>query len=328
MLRIVELDRWLAVSAEKNLILVLNNKRYNPKDFIDIGARVARNARDIEVHAVAAGSPSSVLASDVWRRPTVTVAFSTTGAFSPVRGPLLIGKRIEKLQQIETLQHAGVSVPPAQAFEPGMKLDASVWGQYVLLKPIPLEASSHGEGIQLFRTSRLETMSVSDFSEQHPIHKHPMMVQRFIDTGDQPCKYRALMLCGEPLYIQHTMLTTPRPPLGSEDEELAGATVATGGGDRIYEHLDYPDVFAFAKRMAAAFPDIPLLGCDIVKDVKTGELYGLEVNPNGNVWHFSSKMWASRRRTLPEVAAAMHSQFGAFDVAAQSLIRLARQLAA
>lgn len=312
----------------KNLILVLSNKRYNPQDFIDIGARIARRADDIEVYALTAGSPASILEATAWKRPTLTVALSTEGAFTPVRGPLLIGRRVEKLQQVEALQRANVSVPPAQPFEQGMKLNREFWGEYVLLKPIPLEASSHGEGIQLFRSSQLEKMQLADFPHKHPIHTCPMMIQKFIDTGEYPCKYRALTLCGEPIYIQYTVLTTARPGLAAGDDVLAAAVVATGGAERTYQHLDYPDVFAFAKRMAAAFPNIPLLGCDIIKDTNTGELYGLEVNPNGNVWHFSSPMWADRRKMFPEAVTEMHAQFGAFDVAAKALIQATRQLAA
>ena len=318
----------MASNIKKNLILVLNNKRYNPQDFIDIGAKVARKAGDIEVYAVTAGSPASILEAKAWQRPTLTVAFSTAGAFNPVRGPLLIGRRIEKLDQSEALKRAGISVPPVRQFEPGMKLDPDFWGGYVLLKPAPLEASSHGEGIQLFRSSRLEKMKLDDFPAQHPIHKYPMMVQKFIDTGVYPCKYRALMLCGEPIYIQHSTLNTPRPDLGASDEVLAGAIVATGGGDRTYRHLDYPDVSVFAKRMAAVFPDVPLLGCDVIKDINSGELYGIEVNPNGNLWHFSSPMWAKVRKLFPDVVKAMHSQFGAFDSAAGALIQATRQRAA
>jgi hypothetical protein len=318
----------MASNVKTNLVLVLNNKRYNPQDFINIGARVARKANDIEVFAVTAGSPPSILDSAAWQRPTLTVAFSTGGAFSPVRGPLLIGRRIEKLDQSEALKRAGVSVPLVQPFEPGMKLHRDLWGDFVLLKPAPLEASSHGEGIQLFRSSRLEKMTLADFPEQHPVHKQQMMVQKFIDTGEYPCKYRALTLCGEPLYIQHHTLNIARPGLGANDQVLAGAIVATGGGERTYRHLEYPEVFTFAKRMAAVFPDVPLLGCDVIKDVNTGELYGIEVNPNGNVWHFSSPMWAERRKLLPDVVNAMHSQYGAFDVAADALIQATRQRAA
>src|SRR4029079_11941874 len=112
----------------KNLILVLSNKRYNPQDFVDIGARIARRADDIEVYALTAGSPASILEATAWKRPTLTVALSTEGAFTPVRGPLLIGRRVEKLQQVEALQRANVSVPPAQPFEQGMKLNREFWG--------------------------------------------------------------------------------------------------------------------------------------------------------------------------------------------------------
>lgn len=311
----------------KNLILVLNNRRYNPQDFIDIGSRVARRAHDIDVTAVKAGSPNSLLSPSIWQRPTLTVAFSTVGAFQPLRGRLLIGRQIPKLEQLDMLRRAGVNVPRAEAFSLGMDLDPTLWGDLVLLKPTALEASSHGEGVQVFRTSKLRRMSKDGFPDTHPIHNHAMMVQEFVNTGEFPSKYRALILCGEPLYIQHTILNNSRPALNATDEALEAALVATGGGERTYHHGHYPDILAFAKRMAIAFPDIPLLGCDVVKDITTGKLYGLEGNPAGNVWHFSSRMWAERRKLLPEVAKAMHSQLGAFDIAAVALINATRSLA-
>jgi hypothetical protein len=110
----------------KNLILVLNNRRYNPQDFIDIASRVVRSAPDIDVSAVKAGSPNSLLSPNVWQRPTLTVAFSTTGAFQPLRGRLLIGRQIPKLDQLDMLRRAGVTVPRTEAFSLGMDLDPSL----------------------------------------------------------------------------------------------------------------------------------------------------------------------------------------------------------
>jgi hypothetical protein len=311
----------------KNLIIIVNNRRYDPGNFIDIARRITFRASDIKPHVVGAGSSSFIVPPEVWRHPTLTVALDPLQNCRPLRGRLVIGKLIEKMEQLEIMKRAGVRVPLSKPFEIGMDLDPKEWGEFVLLKPIPLKLSSHGKGVQLFRTSKLRGMGLDDFHKDHLVRKHPMIVQKFVNTGEHPCKYRALIFCGEVLYIQHTVLGTRRPALNSSDEELENAQVATGGGERTYSHGNYPDVLAFAKRISAAFADTPLLGCDIVKDIDSGKLRALEVNPGGNVWHFSSRMWAERRKKLPDVVKAMHSQFGAFNVAAQALINTTRRLA-
>jgi hypothetical protein len=49
-----------------------------------------------------------------------------------------------------------------------------------------------------------------------------------------------------------------------------------------------PDVLELARKVHAAFPNIPRLGTDILREAATGKLYVLERNPGGNTWHFSS----------------------------------------
>lgn len=67
-------------------------------------------------------------------------------------------------------------------------------------------------------------------------------------------------------------------------------------------------------------PGIPLQGLDIMRDVRDGQLYALESNAGGNTWAFSSKLGENTRRVLGG-AAAMIDQFGAWDVAADALIK-------
>ena len=89
----------------------------------------------------------------------------------------------------------------------------------------------------------------------------------------------------------------------------------------------YPHVYDFAKKVAAAFRQSPLLGCDILEEHTTGNLYAIEVNAGGNVWHFSSPYNAKDRAAHPEYNALFQSQYGAFDVAAKALINATRRLA-
>ena len=48
-----------------------------------------------------------------------------------------------------------------------------------------------------------------------------------------------------------------------------------------------------AERAHAAFPDIPLLGFDIIREVPSGKLYVLEANAIGYVWNFHSRQAAN-----------------------------------
>jgi hypothetical protein len=47
-----------------------------------------------------------------------------------------------------------------------------------------------------------------------------------------------------------------------------------------------PEVLRLAERAHACFPDVPLLGVDIVREVASGRLYVLEVNAIGYNWNF------------------------------------------
>ena len=312
----------------KNLFLIISRTggRYDPGDFEHIGNLVAKKAPDIHVLVVDAKASADQVPEEVWQHPTLTIAFQHMRGFKPRRGHLMFARPIEKLDQADFLNRMGVEVPHSTIYDPGMSLPAEMWGDLVILKPSDLRLTSHG-GVTLYRREKLERMRLEDFPAEHLIHKSPMIVQRYVYTGTQPDKYRALTFCGEPLYVQYAILTQAVPNPTASDAEIEAAVVSTGAGERMYYHGDYPEILEFARRAASAFPGRPLLGIDIIKDHKTGKLYVLEVNAGGNVWHFSSRMWAERRRTLPEIGRQMREQLGAFETAANTLIRTTRQMA-
>ena len=86
------------------------------------------------------------------------------------------------------------------------------------------------------------------------------------------------------------------------------------------------EILAFARQVHAVFPNIPVLGCDVLRRVSDGKLFALEVNAGGNTWHFSS--YADKHRARLGGREGMVAQFGAWTVAANSLIRMVRQYAA
>jgi hypothetical protein len=312
----------------KNLVIVVHNEYYDPADFVDIGNRVAKRAPDIRPYVVGATATDSDIPAAVWQWPALTVAFGRSAAFRPRRGAIMCNRQIGKLEQADILRDAGIAVPHCKLFQIGMELDPALWGDFVLLKPESLEHTSHSADIQLFRRARLAAMKPVDFPANHFALCAPMIVQRFIDTGPNPGKFRALVFCGEVLYLQSAIIAQERPSLNSSNEALEAALVGTSGSVPChYHHEDRPEIVQLAKRVATAFPGIPLMGVDIIRDVNDGKLYVLEINAGGNVWHFSSPMWAERRKMYPEAARGMHEQYGAFDVAAKALISATRRLA-
>ena len=308
----------------KNLLLAVGFPRCDPADFRDIAQRIEKIAPDIHVK-VFHPYRFSELPDSIWKIPTLLVNMMLSEALKMPRGAALLSRQISKLLQDEMFRLGEIRSPRTAKYEIGMLLDPQVWGDLVLMKPIPLNKTSKGIGIQVFRTRRLSGMSTKDFPPDHLVHSTPMLLQEFIDSGQFPQKYRALTLCGDVLYISKDTCGTQRPDFSATDDEIESGIFHANGAS--IEYGQYPDIYEFARKMASAFPAIPLLGCDIIRNVHTGELFGLEVNAGGNVWHFSSKMMAENRARKPDVVKAVHEQYGAFDVAAKALIRTTRRMA-
>jgi glutathione synthase/RimK-type ligase-like ATP-grasp enzyme len=53
------------------------------------------------------------------------------------------------------------------------------------------------------------------------------------------------------------------------------------------EYCDDVDIIRFGERAARAFPHLPMLGVDVLKEVSTGRLFVTEVNALGHNWNFS-----------------------------------------
>jgi hypothetical protein len=113
-----------------------------------------------------------------------------------------------------------------------------------------------------------------------------------------------------------------RVDLDAADEEIERSTIATQATtDRESNLVKEPDVLAFARAMHMAVPDVPLKGCDILREEGTGLLYALEMNPGGNTWHFSSNFLAARRAMRgPEHHKKRLEQFDVFRTSARVLV--------
>ena len=303
--------------TRRNLIIIHRGPEYT-KDFDEIADKV--NALDPRI-TVYHMPPSyrDGLPTGAWDSPTLTVALLAKFSFTVHRGPVLMNKAMEKLDQQDVFRKNNIPYPPAMPFRCGMTLDPILFGDFVLLKPADLKLTSQDNGTAVFRRKRAEMLTMDSFPPSHPIRwsAKGFLVQRLVYTGEYPSSHRAATFLGEVMSLERFQSRRPTPPLDAPDHEIETADFAPKS-DRDYDFVGDEDILLLARRVAACFPSIPLLGIDILRDTK-GRLFVIEINAGGNTWHYSSKAWAEHRRTNPEYYVRLRTQFSAFDVVARRL---------
>jgi hypothetical protein len=325
--------------AKRNLILIHRGPEYE-QDFKEIAQKVTAIDRDISVYAMP-HTYAAQLPSLVWMWPTLVVSLIGKYKLQVRRGTVLTNSQVEKFAQYELFRKGGIPTPPTLPFRFGMTLDPMLFGDFVLIKPIDLNLTSKGIGIQLFRRQRLERMKEQDFPADHPIRSSDegCLVQRFVDTGPYPSFHRIQTFFGRIIYSWHSTLEIPRCSLDAPDSEIERTVIATQGGAKDRKLVKEPDIQTLAERVHAQFPTIPILAIDVLREEGTGALYVLECNPGGNTWHFSSKIGAGLRLGFGNAkvngAARAHQlarrmfieQYGAFDIIAKTLVEKTHRLA-
>jgi hypothetical protein len=307
-------------AKSRTLILVNHVNRQRRQDFQEIKENIEVLAPEIDVQIFEVGESISELDERAWQRPCLVVSFGAPLGFRPKRGLVYCCRPIPKFQQLEKLNKAGIPVPLSALLKFGAALNKDFWGPLVVLKPTTPGFMSKG-AVFLMRTERVAELAEVVFPKGHPSRRLPVLVQRFVDTGNLPSYYRTLTLFGEPLYCRKGYTAEPRPPLDASDEVLLKAKVATNAlfGER--HAANDPDVLRLARQAYAAMPAIPLQGVDIIREEATGRLFVLEVNPGGNTWHFSSQHTQHFQQFAGATSRAERiAQFGAWDVAARILI--------
>jgi len=292
------------------LILIPESSICDPGDFETIAENIRQLAPDIRVDIVKRRQLW-------WRqlgflfRPCLYVAFYEARKFKPLRGLCLHGNAMGKAGQYIRMQDAGFDVIPWKKIAEEDQFDKNQWGEVVIIKP---DSGREGRGVRLSRPEDIRHEQVCSDGKSY-------LIQKFIETGDNPNYYRALTLFGETLYLRKT--TNGGSKIGDMTDELPDPVANAGHG--CAELVHDSEVIEFARQMATrAFPDIPLLGQDIVRDRKTGKLHCLEVNPYGSTWHFST---SAGRKLQQRDKFDYKSQFDAFKLAAKVLIDKTRLLA-
>ena len=287
---------------------------------------IAANAADIDPQVrtfiVPSTHQNAITRKSAGQRPSLIVSPGWMTTFKPRRGKIYQGRPIPKAEEVRRLAAAGVAVPRTAILTPDLKLDPVEWGEFVLLKPTDIGTSSHGRGINLVRTHRVRYIPPRAYPSGHPGRIGPMMVQQYVHTGARLTTYRVLTLFGTALYAQLNIGGTDRLDLGASDAAIEMAKVALQSADTREAFLiDDADVLAIASAAYEAIPEIPLQGCDILRDAATGALYVIELNCGGNTWHFSSNYSAPFRKNYgEEYERKRREQFDAMRTAARVLV--------
>ena len=311
--------------VQRSLFLIAQPEYMATDDLLIIRDRIRALAPDVQVMVVGRADRADLVDRAWWGRPALTVSFGPMGRFSPLRGKTLFNHAIAKLEQYRMMAAAGISTPRTAAFQFGMSLPEAEWGAYCVLKPADLDVSSSGRGLYLFRTGRLGNLQPQDLPPDHLARSQPMIVQSFIDTGARFRVYRCLTLFGEVIYQNLAEAPEAHPPLDSADGILEAILPEPPRNRTAPKINTEPDVMAFATSIHSAFPALPLLGCDIVREMPSGRLHAIEVNAGGNVWHLSSPRTRDSR-TITKVQSYLKT-FNSYDRAALALIRATRKQA-
>lgn len=309
-----------------HLILVHQISKQAYSDYEFIAGRMSALASDIRVFNVDTREQDWKWRKEAAASPTLVISPMPIKKFSPGRGRILQGFDFPKSTQYERLAAGGIPIADWISIEPGVSLDPKNWGAYVVIKP---DISRKGAEIKIKRTGRVRYKPPEAYAGDHPAQLAPLLAQRFIYTGRWPNNYRVVTLFGRALMSWHCEAVHSLRPLEGRDAFRGGAE---GGGITIvsnkmgsrYRLSAESDVIDLAERAHAAFPEQPLLGTDIVRDVETGELCVLETNPRGDAWLMSSDTGNSIQT---DNQIDFSRQFNALDIAAKVLIDKTRALA-
>jgi len=301
----------------RNLLIVQTVPEQDPGDWIAIKTIIERKAPDIEVRIAINGQPNSATARWQVKRPSLVFSPVTLFEFSPRGGAVYCGRILGKAEQLRRLSGIGISTPKTAELYRQRSFAPDQWGEYVIVKP---NNSNSGAGVKLVRTSDLDAR----FDELTANTKDQLLVETYIDHSEDgfPTEYRVLSLFGRALYCSRNRWGAQRPPLAEIAADPRGviASHSTASG-RIRSVCNDPDIISLGELAHEAFPECPVIGVDIVRNIQNGQLYVLEVNPHGAVWHLSSTLG---KRMDPGHVRDLYAQFDALDRAADLLIEKTR----
>lgn len=308
-----------------NLLLIAQSDHVHLADFQALASEICAVAPDVHAYAMWDQSYDWKTIDSALDRPSFSFCPVPVRAFRPWRGPLLQCRRLYKSEEYAALQQADVPLPCWGLLTPDSKPDLDGFGPYVVVKP---DWSGRGADVKIMRLGRVRWHPpTTDYTRRLQGDAGNWIVQEFIYTGPQPVSYRVTTLFGEPLWGWKVAADSTRRPLRHrydfrQGETGGGMSIVSSGKGCVFSLIDEPDLADLARRAHRAFPDIPVLGVDMVRDIESGQLYVIEVNAGGYTWHVASKVG---RRIQRDFAFDIEARFNIRQRVARILAEQARR---
>ncbi len=293
-------------------------------DLSRIAAHIAKIGAGMRAFVVPHHKSNQLALIPQWFQPTLSLSLYCVADRKLLPGRFVTGYFLPKHQEYRRLEAAAIPVPGWTLIEPNTRLDPATWGPYVVEKPA---LGVRGANVRIRKTGRVAYMDPSSYPVGHYGREGPMLAQKFVYTGPRPVSFRVITLFGEALLCYRQTSTTHGPELPGRwsFRDIGGISIVSNTKDMKVELAGDADIIALAERAhRTAFPECPVLGFDIVRDVETGELFVLESHTQGS-WMFSGD---TGRNMQADNRVDFAGQFGAFEKAAVILARVAPKLAA
>jgi hypothetical protein len=306
--------------ARRVLILVTSPAVNSEADFAELAGFIAELSSETLVFVLPDADSADTLAQ-VPDLPTLTVSFGPVRRLRPRRGPLLQGQHIAKSEEYRALAAFDIPVPRWSRLLPGKTPALDGFGPHVVTKP---DFGARGADVRLERRELARwARPRTQLGEHFGGPWSPRVAQEFVYTGPWPRSHRVATLFGSALFALRIEADHARQPL-PDRASFHGQSIVSSGHGCTFALCAEPEIHGLAERAHAAFPQVPLLGVDIVRDIDTGELFVIEVNSIGYTWHFSSP---SGRKLQSQFGLDLDAQFEGRRRAAGVLVRACEKYA-
>ncbi len=272
---------------ECNLVILINED-FEWESFEKVAHLVRELDPTIDARVVRDGDARGLVLP---QRPTLTFSPAAIRHYPPQPGRVFCGYPLSKSEECEALVRAGIAVPKWVVLTEEDTPVLSDFDGYVVRKP---NYGGRSEEVRLMRKERVRWKPVTT---QAAGTSDSVIIQQFIYTGPLPTAYRVCTLFGRALYSKKSQANADRPGLTTPADVASAVkqerfTISANARDGRSELNFDEEIIRLGERAHAAFPDIPLLGFDIVREVPSGRLYVLEANAIGYVWNFQSEQLA------------------------------------
>ena len=280
-------------------------------------SEVARELRRLGVRARIAHDVEPQIKHRLWSLgiEMKVISMFPLNKFLPDWAEIWQQQNYNKIQEYEALERIGIPIPKWVPVYDGKKPDLSGFSDYVVVKPA---LGGRGAFVRILRRDKVNYRPVRTEAMNNKLSP-ALIAQEYVHTGAWPMSYRVGTVFGEPIYTFRSIAHSARGPFvgfNFDANFFSGKSIVATAKGCIRDEEVPDEVINLASKTHRAFPNIPLLGIDMVRDCRTNTLYVLEVNACGRTYQLGDE---PSQRNLCEFGIDLHKQFGGIRAVAKGI---------